>query len=126
VSQVFVYMLECADGSLYVGSTAALEARLAQHAQGLVVHTCKRLPVAMAYSTGFPSLDEARIRERQLKGWSHAKKRALIVGDWARVHELARRGRKSPMAASETENPASKAGARDHPSTRGSSSPGSG
>jgi predicted GIY-YIG superfamily endonuclease len=87
----FVYVLECADGSFYVGSTDDLERRFGEHQMGLRGHTCKRLPVVLVYSCPLPTRDEARVREHQIKGWGHAKKQALIGGDWERVHALARR-----------------------------------
>jgi putative endonuclease len=87
-----VYALECADKSLYVGSTDDLERHLEEHQEGLGGYTCKRLPVALVYTCPFPTKNDARVRERQIKGWSHAKKQALIDGDWERMRELARRG----------------------------------
>jgi predicted GIY-YIG superfamily endonuclease len=95
VKPFFVCLLNCADGSFYVGSTDDLENRLADHAAGLVGYTRKRLPVSLAGSFPVSTRDEARVRERQLKGWSHLKKEALSVGDWTRVHQLARRKRRA-------------------------------
>ena len=86
----WAYMLRCADGRYYVGHTDALEQRLAQHEAGRESsYTAKRLPVALVWSQDFASRDEALTAERQIKGWSRAKKEALIAGDWQRLHELA-------------------------------------
>ncbi|WP_318173627.1 GIY-YIG nuclease family protein [Qipengyuania sp. SS22] len=52
--------------------------------------TAKRLPVVLLWSQEFPTRDEAFDAERQIKGWSRAKKEALITGDWSRVIELAK------------------------------------
>ena len=86
----FVYLLVCADGTFYVGSTANLPLRLAQHQMGHdpAAYTYRRRPVRLAWCDRFPSLGEALERERQLKGWSRAKKEALINGEVDQVHEI--------------------------------------
>jgi len=89
-----LYILECADGSYYVGhTTGPLEARIAAHEQGAVAgYTKIRRPVRLLWAQEFATADEAFQRERQVKGWSRAKKRALIEGDWAEISRLARNG----------------------------------
>jgi len=85
------YLLRCNDGSYYAGHTDNLEVRLAQHASGaLGGYTAQRLPVTLVWSERFPTRDEAFAAERRIKGWSRAKKEALIVGDWELVSRLAR------------------------------------
>lgn len=87
----FAYILRCNDGSYYTGHTEDLEIRMAQHQTGaLGGYTAKRLPVVLLWSQDFATRDEAFDAERQIKGWSRAKKEALIAGDWSRVTELAR------------------------------------
>ena len=86
----WTYMLRCTDGRYYVGHTDALEQRIAQHEAGKgCSYTAKRLPVAFVRSQDFATREEALTAERQIKGWSRAKKEALIEGDWSRLHELA-------------------------------------
>jgi predicted GIY-YIG superfamily endonuclease len=86
-----VYMLRCADGSYYVGHTNDLEARIAAHARGLIPgYTLRRRPVQLVWNEQFDARREAFERERQVKGWSRAKKEALIAGDWERLALLAR------------------------------------
>ncbi|WP_217352495.1 GIY-YIG nuclease family protein [Candidatus Viridilinea mediisalina] len=76
-----MYMLECADGSYYTGSTRDLENRLWQHEQGLGArYTAKRLPVKLVYCEYFDRVDDAFFREKQVQGWSRRKKRVLIEG----------------------------------------------
>ncbi len=84
-------MLRCSDGSYYVGQTDDLEKRVAEHQTGAVQgYTATRHPVELVYSAEFATRDEAVEREQQLKGWSRAKKEALIEGDWSRIHDLAK------------------------------------
>jgi predicted GIY-YIG superfamily endonuclease len=52
-------------------------------------YTSTRLPIALVFSTEFPSRVEALACERQIKGWSRKKKEALIRGDWGEVVRLA-------------------------------------
>lgn len=76
----FVYILECSDKSLYVGSTNNLERRLEQHnnsKQG-AHYTKIRRPVILKYSEKFETLKEARRREAELKVWRREKKLKLI------------------------------------------------
>ncbi|MEO6904592.1 MAG: GIY-YIG nuclease family protein [Bacteroidia bacterium] len=75
----YMYILECADGSYYTGSTNNLERRLKQHDAGEGAnHTKKHLPVKLVYVEEFMRIDEAFYREKQVQGWSRKKKEALI------------------------------------------------
>jgi putative endonuclease len=77
----YLYILLCADGSFYTGSTNDLERRMLEHQNGEGAnHTRKRLPVELVYAEEYDRIDEAYYRERQIHGWSHAKKEALIEG----------------------------------------------
>jgi len=89
----YVYMLRCADGSYYVGSSrGGLERRLDEHNAGLHRgYTSSRRPVTLVYSERFGQVVDAVAAERRLKGWRRAKKEALIRGDFAALRELARR-----------------------------------
>ena len=88
----FVYFVRCADGSLYVGHTENLDSREKTHNEGLGGrYTAIRRPVRLVYSESFESLEAAVRRERQLKRWSPAKKKALIAGDLKRLKVLSRR-----------------------------------
>lgn len=88
----WVYILCCADCSYYVGSTrGSLEVRLAQHNDGTFGGwTAARRPVVMASSESFDRVTDAIAAERRLKGWSRAKKEALIRGDLDALKLLAR------------------------------------
>jgi putative endonuclease len=88
----FFYILRCADGAYYVGSTAELTARVDTHNAGRGPrYTARRRPVTLVYSERFDTMDQARRREIQVKKWSRAKKDALMPGDKHLLHELSRR-----------------------------------
>jgi putative endonuclease len=76
----FVYILRCADDSLYVGCTNNLERRIKQHNDSKwgAHYTKIRRPVALLYFEEFKTLKEARGREIEIKGWRREKKLALI------------------------------------------------
>lgn len=87
----YAYLLRCNDGSYYVGHTDDLEHRFAQHQSGaLGGYTATRRPVVLLWTDSFQTRDDAFAAERKLKGWSRAKKEALIAGNWERMSELAR------------------------------------
>ena len=82
----YMYILECTDGTYYTGSTVNLEKRLFEHQNCLGAnYTKKRLPVQLVYYEEYSKIDDAFYREKQVQGWSHAKKKALIEGN---NHEL--------------------------------------
>src|SRR5690349_16228791 len=89
---LWVYILRCADGSYYTGSTKrAPEEREWEHNQGLVPgYTHSRRPVQVVYAEYYETLTDGFARERQIKGWSRAKKEALMREDWQALVALAR------------------------------------
>jgi putative endonuclease len=88
----FMYILECADGSYYVGSTRKLRERLWKHENGLGAnHTRKRLPVRLVYVEEYDRVTDAFVREKQIQGWIRAKKKALIEGEYDRLPVLAKK-----------------------------------
>ena len=91
-----VYILRCADDSYYTGLTrTSLELRIAKHNLGHYDgDTARRRPVVLAWSQDFQRLVDAIAAERRIKGWSRAKKEALIAGDMAALQRLSRRGSK--------------------------------
>lgn len=100
----WMYILQCADGSYYVGHSDNLEERFEQHQSGTWGgYTKTRRPVRLAYSEEFPSRDEAFAAEQQTKGWTRKKKEALIRGDFEELRRLARgrqRGSTHPSTGS--------------------------
>jgi len=78
----WMYILECSDGSYYVGSTKNLERRLSEHQEGLGArYTTRRLPVKLVYCEEYDRVADAFYREKQIQGWRRAKREALINGD---------------------------------------------
>jgi putative endonuclease len=89
VKRAWVYIQECSDHSYYVGSTTDLAQRIDQHQQGtLSGYTARRRPVVLKWYGETNDIRYAIAAERQIKGWSRAKKEALIRGDWKALHEL--------------------------------------
>ena len=78
----WLYILQSADGSFYVGQTLDLAERLRKHRFGLgSKHTREHGNPRLIYYEGPMSLPAAVSSEAQLNGWSRAKKAALIRGD---------------------------------------------
>ena len=87
----YVYILKCANGSYYTGSTTDLERRLEQHKNGEGANFTKaHLPVELVYTEEFSRIDDAFYREKQIQGWSRKKKEALISGDVEQLKNLSR------------------------------------
>jgi putative endonuclease len=76
----YVYVLECLDGSYYVGCTNNIKKRLEQHNKSRcgAQYTKIRRPVILKYFEEFKTLKEARRREAEIKGWRREKKLDLI------------------------------------------------
>jgi putative endonuclease len=92
-----VYILECSDGSYYTGSAADVEKRLWQHQEGVSpsAYTYRRRPVKLVWcSQEVNRYSEALRYERQVKGWSHAKKKALAQDDYHAIHDIVKSERK--------------------------------
>lgn len=81
MNQGYMYILECADGSYYNGSTINLKRRLRQHQnfEGSFF-TAKKWPVKLVYFEYYEFVGLAFNREKQVQGWRRAKKLALIEG----------------------------------------------
>jgi tRNA/rRNA methyltransferase len=89
----FTYILQCSDKSYYVGHTDELERRLAEHDTGATGgYTATRRPIRLVWFGEFPTREEAKVVEAQIKKWSRRKKEALIAG---RLDELKAAARKN-------------------------------
>jgi predicted GIY-YIG superfamily endonuclease len=96
----YLYILRCADGSYYVGTTRdELEKRIAEHQAGAFDgYTARRRPVTLVSHQCFERFEDAVAAERQVKGWRREKKEALIRGDFAALPTLSRRHPAGPSA----------------------------
>src|SRR5205085_4943508 len=71
----YVYIVRCADGSLYTGYARDPRARQQAHNTGRgAKYTAGRRPVELVHTEAFESRTDALRREHQLKGWPKAKK----------------------------------------------------
>ena len=88
----FIYILQCSDGSYYIGVTNDVERRFYEHQEGLIerCYTHNKRPVKLMYVEEFGDIVEAISREKQIKGWSREKKMALIDGDFERLVTLSK------------------------------------
>ncbi|WP_323791926.1 GIY-YIG nuclease family protein [Nocardioides sp.] len=91
----WVYILLCADGSYYVGSTIDRERRLWEHnySHEGASYTRRpgRRPARMVWSADFSSIEQAFAFEKRVQGWSRKKREALIRGDYEGLVALAKR-----------------------------------
>lgn len=76
----YVYIIKCSDNSYYVGVTNNLQKRINEHNDGIdsMSYTFSRRPVKLVFNQEFLDVNYAIIFEKKLKGWSRAKKEALI------------------------------------------------
>ncbi|MEM7512688.1 MAG: GIY-YIG nuclease family protein [Bacteroidota bacterium] len=86
----YVYLLRCSDGSYYTGSTVNLARRIQEHENGIGANfTRKKLPIELVYCEQYPQVSEAFYREKQIQGWSRAKKEALTNRETHKLPDLA-------------------------------------
>ena len=83
----WVYILKCSDDSFYTGHSDNLEKRLFEHQEGIIstCYTFNKRPLELVFVESFNTREEALSREQQIKGWSRAKKIALINSDWDKL-----------------------------------------
>ena len=86
----YVYILKCSDDSYYTGFTNDFERRFAEHEEGYdpESYTYSRRPLELVYADYFTDPKQAIAFEKQIKGWSRAKKESLIAGDWNKIKTL--------------------------------------
>ena len=75
-------ILECSDGSTYVGSTGHLVRRVWEHNEGLgAKYTARRRPVTLVYAAESAPVRDAYQFEKQVQAWGRKKREALIRGE---------------------------------------------
>ena len=101
IEGAYLYILRCADGSYYTGTARSGLERVAEHNSGVYGgYTAQRRPVTLVFFQWFDRITDAIAAERQVKGWSRAKKEALIRGDFESLPQLAKR-RSHPSKAAQ-------------------------
>lgn len=90
---MYVYILECADGTYYTGVTNNPERRLTEHNSENFPesYTHSRCPMEIKYCKYFTDPTQAITWEKKIKGWSHKKKKALIENDWNSLVEFSKK-----------------------------------
>lgn len=89
--QGYMYILQCAGSSFYTGSTNNLSRRIEEHKSGEgAKFTKEHFPIKLVYYEAFDRVDLAFNREKQVQGWSRAKKIALIKGDKEQLIKLSK------------------------------------
>ncbi|MCX2817923.1 GIY-YIG nuclease family protein [Haladaptatus sp. F3-133] len=78
----YVYVVECADGSLYTGYTTDVDRRVEEHNDGEgAKYTRGRTPVSLVHVERFDGRSEAMSREAEIKSMSRGEKERLVYGD---------------------------------------------
>jgi tRNA/rRNA methyltransferase len=100
----WVYILRCADDTFFIDHTDDLPRLLAEHEMGeLPGYTATRRPVEAWYAEEFRTRDQAIARQRQVKGWSRARKLALAKRDWKSLPKPARKPNRPSTSPSRQE-----------------------
>jgi putative endonuclease len=88
----YIYILECSDGSYYTGVTNDVERRFYEHKEGLIegCYTHNKRPLNLVYIEEYGHIVDAIHREKQIKGWTRKKKKALIDGDFEELCKLSK------------------------------------
>ena len=88
MSEWVVYIIECSDKALYTGITNDLKRRFKEHSSGVGHFTSYNRPAQLIHTESFPNKFEAAAREKQIKGWTRAKKLALAHKDLVLLKKL--------------------------------------
>jgi len=82
----YVYIIECLDQSYYTGMSWKPQLRFDQHQSGLGgSYTTKHGVKRLVYVEEYKDLEQARIREKQIQGWTRIKKEKLINREWTNL-----------------------------------------
>ncbi len=93
MNKSYVYILLCADETYYTGVTSNLEQRFQRHQSGYYPnsYTSSRRPILLVFFAEFTDIRVAIKKEKQIKKWSKAKKKALIDGNFGKLVNLAKK-----------------------------------
>ena len=90
IMKYFVYILLCDQKTFYVGITKDIEKRFEDHKNKKSFFTKKFSDIKLVYTEEYSERKAAEKRETQLKGWSNAKKKALIIRDIGQLEQLSK------------------------------------
>lgn len=91
MTKAWMYILECANGLYYTGSTIDIDFRIKQHEAGEGSNFIrKHLPVKLVYYEEYEGIEDAFLREKQVQRWSRKKKEALINDEMENLPNLSR------------------------------------
>lgn len=90
IAMYYLYILLCDKAFYYTGITENLKKRILEHKNGYSPHTKRYSLIESVHVESFQHRAEAEEREKQIKGWSKEKKKALVEGDLDKLKELSR------------------------------------
>jgi putative endonuclease len=94
MNNFFVYFLKCNDGSYHINHAGHnIKEKIMAQKQGLMpdCYTYTKRPVELIYFEAYETLQEALKKEKQYRGWSRAKKEALMAGDFELIKQLSKK-----------------------------------
>ena len=86
----YLYILLCDKAFFYTGITNNLNKRIKEHKSGFSNHTKRYKLLQLVHTETYPTRLKAESRERQIKGWSNEKKKALIEGNLDKLRRLSK------------------------------------
>jgi putative endonuclease len=97
LKRYWVYILECKDKSYYTGFTNDLDRRLSEHHEGSdsTCYTYRKRPLQLVFSTEMNDPNQGIALEKQIKGWTRAKKEALIAGNFEKLVALSNHNKRN-------------------------------
>ena len=100
MKEMFVYILKCSDNSYYTGVTNNVERRVIEHQEGIdnKSYTYNRRPIELVFYQSYTDASNAIMFEKKLKGWSRAKKEALINNNLHLLPELSMNNKKKKLS----------------------------
>lgn len=101
MKKYYVYILKCNDNSFYTGVTNNLERRIVEHNLGKNKnsYTYSRRPLELVWREMFQNINEAILKEKQLKGWSRKKKEALVASNFKELIKLSKNKQRSSTSS---------------------------
>jgi putative endonuclease len=81
----YLYILLCDKAFFYTGITNNLDKRIKEHKSGHSFHTKRYSSIELVYTETYPIRLKAELREKQIKGWTNKKKKALIEGNFDKL-----------------------------------------